>query len=124
MATVPQKLTILVVEDDALVRLHGIGVLEDAGFDVLNAANADEAITLLKEHGHVSLMFSDINMPGTMDGIELAQFVHGHWPHVRLLLTSANHQPGLDTTLKAGCFMGKPWGQEALIRRVRDMLAA
>lgn len=67
---------VLIVEDEALVRMHGTDLLESAGFEVLEAATADEAVALLEQHGDVHLLFSDIDMPGTMDGIELAELVH------------------------------------------------
>lgn len=123
MAATSLPATILVVEDEALIRLHGMDVLEDAGFTVLDAADADEALAVLaQQQGDVALMFSDINMPGTMDGIALANVVHRHWPGVRLLLTSANHQPGLGAMPVTSRFMPKPWRHEALVRTIRGML--
>jgi CheY-like chemotaxis protein len=124
MSATSLSITILVVEDEALIRLHGMDVLEEAGFVVLDAADADEALAVLtQQHGGVALMFSDINMPGTMDGVALANVVCRHWPRVRLLLTSANHQPGLGAMPVASRFMPKPWGNEALVRNIRAMLA-
>lgn len=79
---------ILVVEDDPLVRMSTADALSDLGYDVLEAANADEAIQLLETNLDICLVFTDINMPG-MDGIKLAHAVSKRWPPVRIVLTSA-----------------------------------
>jgi DNA-binding NtrC family response regulator len=114
--------TILVVEDETLVRLYSMDILEEAGFKVLDARDADEAMALLGEHNDVTLLFSDINMPGSMNGMELARVVHDRWPNIRLLLTSGHQQPSVGEIPDDGCFMRKPWGQDALIRKIRDIL--
>ena len=113
--------TVLVVEDDPLVRMLGIDILEDAGFEVFEATNADEALALLCESGEVHLLFSDVNMPGSMNGLELAQVVHERWPAIHLLLTSGHHRP-LDGELPGmGIFVRKPWTSEALLTRIHRL---
>lgn len=118
------KPAILVVEDDTLIRMFGVDVLEEAGFDVLEAGNADDAVAILSEHDNVQLLFSDIDMPGSMDGVDLAQLVHDRWPTIRLLLTSGHHRLQDSAVLDDGKFVRKPWTQEMLIRKIREMLAA
>lgn len=86
------KTRILVVEDETLIRMVGAEILEDAGFDVLEAADADEALRILQAHDDVLLLFSDVDMPGSMDGLDLARVVHERWPDIRLLLTSGRHE--------------------------------
>jgi CheY-like chemotaxis protein len=71
---------ILVVEDDALIRLATRDRIEAAGFKVYEASNADDAIQLLEAHAGISLIFTDVDMPGSMDGVELAHFVRERWP--------------------------------------------
>ena len=115
-------ITVLMVEDEPLVRMHGIGILEDAGFEVLEAANADEALAILRQHDHVRLLFSDIDMPGSMDGLELARLVHQRWPNIRLLLTSGHHNMQTAVLPDDGKFVRKPWTQNVLIEKVRDTM--
>ena len=76
MASTEAKTTVLVVEDEMMVRIHGMYILEDAGFEVLEAGNADEAMTILGTHDDVRVLFCDVDMPGSMDGLRLAQVVH------------------------------------------------
>jgi CheY-like chemotaxis protein len=116
--------TILVVEDDALVRMHGVDIFVDAGFEVMEAADADEAIAILSKHDHVHLLFSDVDMPGSMDGLELAHLVYARWPHIRLLMTSGHHHLGLSQLPTSGMFVRKPWAKANLVERVRELLAA
>ncbi|WP_068094599.1 response regulator [Novosphingobium rosa] len=123
MANQEIKATVLVVEDETLVRLYGMDILEDAGFRVLDAGNADEAIAVLQSHDEVSLLFSDIDMPGSMNGLELAHVVHDRWPNIRLLLTSGHRQPTQDQIPDDGRFMRKPWGEQALMAKIREILA-
>ena len=114
--------TVLVVEDEILVRMHSADMLEEAGFVVLEAADADEALVILNGLEHVHLLFSDIDMPGSMDGLDLAKIVHDRWPHIRLLLTSGHHRLTLDHLPADGQFVRKPWTQDALLGRIRQLL--
>ncbi len=77
-------ITVLIVEDEALVRMDIALLLEDDGFHVLEASNADDAISLLDAHPEVRLMFTDIDMPGSMDGLKLAAAVRDRWPPVKI----------------------------------------
>jgi len=123
MTATEGKTTVLVVEDETIVRMHGMDILEDAGFEVLEAGNADEAMTILGKHDDVRLLFSDVDMPGSMNGLKLAQLVHERWPTIRLLLTSGHHQLLEATLPDSGKFVSKPWTQEVLIKKIRDVLA-
>lgn len=116
--------TILVVEDDALVRMHGMDILADAGFEVIEASGADEAMAILCKHDHVHLLFSDVDMPGSMDGLELAHLVRARWPHICILMTSGHHHLQLSQLPVSGVFLRKPWAQANLVDRVRKLLAA
>jgi two-component system, response regulator PdtaR len=116
--------TILVVEDDALVRMHGMVVLEEAGFTVLEAADADEALLILDGLIAVDLLFSDIDMPGSMNGLDLACLVHERWPCMHLMLTSGHHRLTPGQLPAAGKFLPKPWAQDVLVRQVRALLHA
>jgi two-component system, response regulator PdtaR len=91
MADMPP--TVLVVEDDFLVRLTAVTMVEDAGFAVIEAENADEAIELLEAHPEIWLVFTDINMPGSMDGLKLAMYAHGRWPPLKFIIASGRPFP-------------------------------
>lgn len=118
------KNAILVVEDDTLIRMLGVDILEEAGFEVLEAANADDALAILIEHDEVRLLFSDVDMPGSMNGVDLARLVHERWPRIRLLLTSGHHRLRSSLIPDDGKFVSKPWTADMLVGKVREMLAA
>ena len=71
---------VLIVEDDLLIRLHAAQIIEEAEFDVIEASNADEAIAILEARSDITVLFTDIQMPGSMDGLKLAAAVKGRWP--------------------------------------------
>ncbi len=97
-------------------------VLADAGFDVREAAHADEALAIMRaEAAQVSLLFTDIHMPGSMDGVALVHHVHRNWPDIRLLIASGKARPEA-TELPPGChFLPKPYDLESTVQRVRQM---
>ncbi|OJY51507.1 MAG: hypothetical protein BGP17_13760 [Sphingomonas sp. 67-41] len=115
-------MTILVVEDDVLIRMHGVDILGDGGFHVLEAANADDALVILSNGADVQLLFSDIDMPGSMDGLNLARVVCERWPSIHLLLTSGQHGLQDGDVPGAARFVRKPWSSQGLLDRVRDMV--
>jgi CheY-like chemotaxis protein len=104
------KPVILIVEDELLLRMDSVEILEGAGFEVIPAANADEAIAILSDRSDVHLVFTDIQMPGSMDGLKLARFVRDRWPPIKIVATSG-HVRGADKDLPAGSvFLPKPYG--------------
>ena len=84
----PSPCVVLVVEDEALLRLNAVDIVEELGCVALEASNADEAIEILKKRSDVQIVFTDVDMPGTMDGLKLAAFVRDRWPPIKLILTS------------------------------------
>ena len=112
--------TILVVEDEPLTRMYGVDILEDAGFAVIEAGDADEALDILSTGTPVQLVFSDVDMPGSMDGLEFAWAVHRRWPCIHLLLTSGHHRLENEQMPRSGLFLPKPWDSESLNEVVRD----
>ena len=118
------KTTILVVEDEALIRMVSADVLADAGYRVLEAQDADEAIEIMERADHVELLFTDIRMPGSMDGLELASFVHAHWPDVRLLVTSAHRSLSASEIPDDGRFVAKPYNLGRLVLEIRSLISA
>ncbi len=113
---------VLVVEDEALIRMNGVDLLEDAGYSVIEAASADEAIAILEKAPQIRLLFSDVDMPGSMDGIELAEFVHQRWPKMRLLLTSGHHKIADADLPDHGRFVSKPYSDQTIVKQVEALL--
>jgi two-component system, response regulator PdtaR len=113
---------LLVVDDETLIRMNGVAILEDAGFKVLEAANADEAIAMLEHAPEVRLMFSDVDMPGSMNGVELATVVNQRWPKIRPLLTSGHHWLADATLPDHGHFIPKPYSTETVVEQVDKLL--
>jgi two-component system, response regulator PdtaR len=112
----------LIVEDEFLLRADAVEFMEEAGFRVYEAGNADEAIALLELHDDIRAVFTDIQMPGSMDGLKLAHYIRGRWPPVKLILTSGHAGPLLED-MPAGCgFFGKPYQLEMVESTLRSML--
>lgn len=113
---------ILIVEDDPLVLLAGTDILEEAGYVVLQASDADEAIVLLEAHPEIRIVFTDIEMPGSMDGMKLAAFVRDRWPPVEIIITSGR-VPSHDVALPArGLFLPKPYRPHELTDRIKSFI--
>ncbi|EKF59103.1 MAG: response regulator [Agrobacterium albertimagni] len=116
--------TVIVVEDEVIVRMDIAMSLQDEGFIVLEASNADEAIGLLDSHPEIRLMFTDIDMPGSMDGLKLAEAVRDRWPPVKIIIASGHRQLRDDLLPIEGKFFSKPYDHARIISAMREMLAA
>ena len=104
----PDK-TVLVVEDDPLLRADTASMFEEAGFDVVELESADNALGYIWEQAdHVAAVFTDVQMPGDMDGFELAQVIAEQWPEIAVLVTSGDMDKPRDFPAGAR-FMAKPW---------------
>jgi CheY-like chemotaxis protein len=107
--TTTQKPVVLVVEDEPLVRASAVDWAEAAGFEAVEAANADEAIRILESRTDVRVVFTDIDMPGSMDGLKLAHAVRNRWPPIKLVLTSGQMVPAAGDLPAGGHFVAKPY---------------
>lgn len=116
--------TVLVVEDEVLIRWALVEGLRDAGFVVLEAEHADAAIEILESRPDVSLVFTDIEMPGSMDGLRLAAYVATRWPPIRIVVTSGRMSPTAESLQKDWSFLPKPYGGEEAAAVVRNLLGA
>ncbi|NSZ77102.1 MULTISPECIES: response regulator [Agrobacterium] len=114
--------TVLVVEDEVILRMDIVQALEDHGFEVLEASNADGAIILLNAHPGIRLMFTDIDMPGSMDGLKLAAVVRDRWPPVKIIITSGHRAISDDTLPVVGRFFSKPYDPSRIIHAIYDMI--
>src|SRR5260221_11202492 len=84
----PRRLVVLVVEDNYLLRMDAADMIEAAGFEVIEAVNADDAIAILEARNDIAVVFTDVQMPGSMDGLRLARAVRGRWPPIKMGTTS------------------------------------
>ncbi len=116
--------TVLVVEDDALVLISAVAMIEDAGYEVLEASNAYEAIALLEAHPQIRVVFTDIEMPGSMDGLKLAAYVRDRWPPVAIIVTSGRILPDEGALPADGVFLAKPYRPEDLASHLSVFLSA
>ena len=115
-------LKVLVVEDEALIRFTIADDLRDAGFEVFEAETADEAIAILVREP-IRLLFTDIDMPGSMDGLRLSAIVRDRWPPVRIIVTSGKQVPAAALLPAGSQFMPKPYTTAGVLDAVRTMLA-
>jgi DNA-binding NtrC family response regulator len=115
--------TALVVDDEALLRAYLADLLEDDGFEVLEADSAEAALRILESRAdEIALLFSDIRMPG-MSGIDLLKAVQQRWPHIRLILSSGDHRLHDDEVPDHGLFVPKPASPERITEAVRRVMA-
>jgi CheY-like chemotaxis protein len=111
---------VLIVEDEQLVRLSAAQMIEDAGFEAIEAANADEAIRILESRRDIRVVFTDIQMPGSMDGLKLARAVRNRWPPIKIIVTSGR-QPIADHDLpEGGRFFAKPYDPRKICEVLRE----
>src|ERR1700704_2983920 len=113
---------VLVVEDEMVLRMRAVDIVEDAGFTAVEAINADEAIAILEARSDISLLFTDIQMPGSMDGLKLAHAVHDRWPAIKIILVSGQVSPSETEKPTDSRFFGKPLGVEQMINELQAMV--
>ena len=114
---------IMIVEDEPLVRSVSADLLAEAGYDVIEKQNADEAIAFLETHDDIVLVFTDVDMPGSMNGLQLARTIHARWPAIKLLITSGQAYPKPQEIPVTGRFIPKPYLWMDLTLQVRSLLA-
>jgi CheY-like chemotaxis protein len=114
--------TVLVVEDDEMLRMCAANVIADAGFTAVEAANADEAVAILESRSDIALLFTDIQMPGSMDGLGLARTVHDRWPAIKIILASGRVELSERDRPVNSRFFQKPFAMEQMIEGLRDMI--
>jgi CheY-like chemotaxis protein len=110
---------VLIVEDEPLVRIGAVNLIEDAGFEVIEAASADEAIGILECRSDVRVVFTDIHMPGSMDGLKLAHAVRNRWPPIRIIVTSGRDLIAEQVLPEGGRFFAKPYNPIEILDALR-----
>ena len=113
---------VLVVEDEMILRMRAVDIVEDAGFNPVEAVNADQAISILESRSDIALLFTDIQMPGSMDGLKLAHAVHDRWPSIKIILVSGQVKPSDAERPTDSRFFGKPLGVDQIIAELQDMV--
>lgn len=115
---------VLIVEDELLLRMDAADMIRAAGFEVIEAADADQAIEILEARRDVTVVFTDIQMPGSMDGLKLARAVRGRWPPIKIVATSGHigvHETDLP---EGGRFLAKPYSSREITGVLRELTAA
>ncbi|GGG22721.1 MULTISPECIES: response regulator [Rhizobium] len=112
---------VLVVEDEPLVRMFAVAFVEDAGFDVVEASDANQAIAILEARADIRIVFTDIDMPGSMDGMKLARAVRDRWPSIEIIIVSGHKRP-VDSDLRTrAVFFSKPYDVGAVTVELNRM---
>jgi two-component system, response regulator PdtaR len=119
-----KRQVVLIVEDNFLLRMDAMQIIGDAGFDVVEARDADEAIEILEARPDIHVVFTDIQMPGSMDGLRLASFVKGRWPPIKIVATSGFVNVGGADLPEGSRFLPKPYRPDQILLTLRELTAA
>ena len=112
---------VLIVEDEFLVRMDAVDMIRSAGFDVVEAQNADEAISVLEDRRDITVVFTDVQMPGSMDGLKLAAAVRGRWPPIKIVATSGLADVSEKDLPAGGRFLPKPYNASQIVATLREL---
>jgi CheY-like chemotaxis protein len=115
---------VLVVEDETLLRWSAVAAAQDAGFCAVEAGSAIEAIAILENRNDIRIVFTDIQMPGSMDGLRLAHLISTRWPPIKILATSGRLKLRDDDLPEGGRYLNKPYAVSDLAATLRDLIAA
>ncbi len=115
-----ERLVVLVVEDEFLVRQCAVDMINEAGFEAIEAANADEAIDILECRSDIRIVFTDIHMPGSIDGLKLAHAVRDRWPPIKLIVTSGHMNLPESALPAGGRFFSKPYQLSEIARALHE----
>jgi DNA-binding NtrC family response regulator len=120
MTQTANQRTVLVVEDEFLIRMSAVAMLEDAGFGVCEAEDSAEALRMLARHDEINVLMTDVRMPGQMDGLALVAQVCITYPAIRSIVVSANGSVAQAANAGAFGFVAKPYSASAIVRAVND----
>jgi CheY-like chemotaxis protein len=114
---------VLVVEDEMLLRMRAVDMVEDVGYTSVEAVDADQAVAILESRSDIALLFTDIQMPGSMDGLGLAHSVHERWPPIKIIMVSGQLKLASIDIPADSRFFGKPLEAGEMIAEMRSMIA-
>ncbi|WP_022721367.1 response regulator [Rhodopseudomonas sp. B29] len=117
------KPIVLVVEDEWLLRVDAVEIVRAAGFEPLEAATADEAIAILESRDDIRVVFTDVQIPGSMDGLRLARAIRGRWPPIRVVATSGRIQLNDNELPSGGRFVPKPYTPSQISSVLAELVA-
>ena len=120
-SSAPKRPVVLIVEDELLLRMDAADAIKSGGFEVVEAANADDAIEILEARADIAVVFTDIQMPGSMDGLKLARAVRGRWPPIKIVATSGLVDVGEKDLPEGGRFLPKPYHARQLAAVLREL---
>src|ERR1700710_3033469 len=112
---------VLIVEDELLLRMNAVEMIEAAGFEAVKAANANEAIDILERRRDITVVFTDIQMPGSMDGLKLARAVRGRWPPIKIIATSGHVHVAETDLPDGGPVLPKPYSPHQITGVLREL---
>ena len=112
----------LIVEDDMILRMRSVDIVEDAGYTPVEAVDADEALGILQSRSDIALLFTDIQMPGSMDGLQLAHAVYERWPQLKIILVSGQLKLSSAEIPRDSRFFGKPLVSGQIITEMQGMI--
>ena len=118
------KAVVLVVEDHPLIRMAAVDLVTDAGFDALDAGDAAEAIRILEERSDIRLVFTDVEMPGSMDGLKLSHYLRDRWPPVKVIVVSGKAFINESLLPTGARFFTKPYRDATIVDAMISLLAA
>jgi CheY-like chemotaxis protein len=117
------KIAVLIVEDEFLVRMDIADRLADEGYEVFEAASADEAVAVLEGNADIRILFTDIDMPGSMDGLKLAAAVRDRWPPIKIVVTSGHRIVEITDLPDGSVFFSKPYHHAGVVQSFRELLS-
>jgi CheY-like chemotaxis protein len=120
---IPLRPVVLLVEDEPFIRMAAADALEDAGFTVIEAVDAQAAQEVLRHRTDIRVLFTDVKMPGPMNGLELAALVRSRWPHICVLITSGHLEPEAGLLPQEAVFIAKPYSDQAPATIIRALLS-
>jgi len=117
----PDRKAVLVVEDEPLLRMMALEMVEDGGFDAVEARDADEAIAILEARTDITIVFTDVDMPGSMNGLKLAAAIRDRWPPIEIVITSGHFRLDDSVIPARTVFFPKPYNHEQVVSTLRLM---
>src|SRR5580765_8012247 len=117
-----KKLVVLIVEDEHLIRMNVVELVKEAGFEAIEASDADEAIRILESRRDIRAVLTDIQMPGSMDGLKLARAVRDRWPPIALIVTSGKTDITESDLPSGGRFLRKPCEAAEITATLRELV--
>ena len=117
------KVVVLVVEDQVIIRMGAVDLVHSAGYEAIEASNADEAIAILETRSDIQLVFTDVQMPGSMDGIKLAHHIRNRWPPVRLIVASGKAIMQESSLPEGSRFFAKPYHDGRIVEAIAKLLS-